>query len=115
MANGELPQGDGGTALPRDVQAFVVRLTSTEHHGPIQGIQGGDAVAQAWATRQAALLAYRTVLESTGIDPAAVLGSLLHMHHNRAAGIAPDAEATCRRLARAAALSWTIRTEGAKR
>ncbi|WP_286249403.1 lantibiotic dehydratase [Streptomyces graminofaciens] len=109
------PQSDGATALPRDVQALAVDLTSAQHHCPIQEIQGGDAVAQAWATRQAALLAYRTVLESTGIDPAAVLGALLHMHHNRAAGIAPDAEATCRRLARAAALSWTIRTEGAKR
>ncbi|MGW5134188.1 hypothetical protein [Streptomyces sp. NPDC004135] len=37
------------------------------------------------------------------------------MHHNRAAGIDPDAEATCRRLARAAALSWTTRAEGAPR
>jgi hypothetical protein len=37
------------------------------------------------------------------------------MHHNRVAGIDPTAEATCRRTARAAALSWTVRTEGTLR
>ena len=39
-----------------------------------------------------------------------VVESLLHMHHNRAIGIAPDSERTCRRLARQAALAWRTRT-----
>ncbi|TQE20741.1 bacteriocin biosynthesis protein [Streptomyces ipomoeae] len=109
------PKSDGTTALPRDAQALVVRLSSGEHLHPILELPGGHTVARAWGMRRTALRAYRTALETTGTDPAAVLPSLLHMHHNRTAGIAPDAEATCRRLARTAALSWTVRTEGAMR
>jgi thiopeptide-type bacteriocin biosynthesis protein len=40
----------------------------------------------------------------TDIDT--ILEALLHMHHNRALGIDRDGEATCRRLARQAALTW---------
>ncbi|MFJ6138264.1 lantibiotic dehydratase [Kitasatospora sp. NPDC092286] len=76
----------------------------------------GTSITEAWARRRAALDAYRrrlTVLD--GPHPDSVLASLLHMHHIRAAGIDPDAERACHRLARAAALSWTTRTHGALR
>ncbi|MGH3991884.1 MAG: hypothetical protein ACRDSN_05405 [Pseudonocardiaceae bacterium] len=39
-----------------------------------------------------------------------MLVDLLHMHHNRVAGIDAADERVCLRLARAAALSWTRRT-----
>ncbi|WP_236062130.1 thiopeptide-type bacteriocin biosynthesis protein [Actinacidiphila acididurans] len=105
-----LPRNDG-QAPPRPVQALALRLA-----GP-DGAQSlaDPAVAQAWELRRTALDRYRGALESAGIDPADVLPSLLHMHHNRVAGIDPDAETTCRRLARAAALSWSVRPEGALR
>ncbi|AUY50465.1 lantibiotic dehydratase [Streptomyces sp. CB01881] len=74
----------------------------------------GTGITEAWARRRAALDAYRRRLIVLDGPPAdTVLTSLLHMHHIRAAGIAPDAERACRRLARAAALSWTTRTHGA--
>ncbi|MET9293063.1 lantibiotic dehydratase [Streptomyces sp. NPDC003077] len=105
-----------GTPAPRNVQAEANRLSATAYdQHPIRELAGGDRVAAAWDARHRALDGYRKVLDATGTDPAAVLPSLLHMHHNRVAGIDRDAEATCRRLARAAALSWTARTEGAVR
>ncbi|WP_435271178.1 lantibiotic dehydratase C-terminal domain-containing protein [Streptomyces sp. 1222.5] len=75
----------------------------------------GAHVAGTWALRRRHLGEYRQVLEEAAIEPASVLFSLLHMHHNRAVGIAPDTESTCRRLARTAALSWSARAEGAPR
>lgn len=62
-------------------------------------------VNEAWQARAAALADYRRQLPIQP-DTDAILESLLHMHHNRAIGIDPDAERTCRRLARQAALTW---------
>lgn len=69
------------------------------------------AVDQAWRARADALAVYRKhpPLDAT-MD--VVLESLLHMHHNRAIGIDPDSERTCRRLARQAALTWRARQQG---
>jgi thiopeptide-type bacteriocin biosynthesis protein len=108
-----LPKNDGDAAS-RDVVATAIQLTGPGH-AFLRSLPGGDTVATAWALRQRALATYRQALETADADPAAVLPSLLHMHHNRATGIDPDGEATCRRLARAAALSWTARVEGATR
>lgn len=109
------PQANGGP-VARDVVTAALRLCSPDgHQTALRDLTGGDRVATAWTGRRHTLAAYRQALEASGTDPAAVLPSLLHLHHNRAAGIAPDAEATCRRLARAAALSWTRRTQGAPR
>ncbi|MFF7290870.1 lantibiotic dehydratase [Streptomyces griseorubiginosus] len=105
-----------GDAAARDVQTMTVRLADADPHRPaLRELPRGDHVVSVWALRRSALAEYRQALGAAGVDPAVVLPSLLHMHHNRVAGIAPAAEPTCRRLARAAALSWTIRTEGAKR
>ncbi|MBQ0984070.1 lantibiotic dehydratase [Streptomyces sp. F63] len=103
-------------AAARDVLAAAVRLTTPGHgYAALQALPDGDQVARTWNLRRGALAAYRQALSAHGPEPVAVLPSLLHMHHNRTAGINPDGEATCRRLARAAALSWTARTEGALR
>ena len=105
-----------GDAVPRDVLRVAVRLAEPDPaRRALHDLPGGDRVAAAWSLRRDALAAYRNALEGHGLDEAAVLPSLLHMHHNRTSGIAPEAEATCRRLARAAALSWATRTEGASR
>jgi len=72
------------------------------------------AVADARRARAAALSAYRQTLP-TDIDTEVVLESLLHMHHNRALGIDPDREATCRRLARQAALAHRVQQAGGDR
>jgi thiopeptide-type bacteriocin biosynthesis protein len=78
-------------------------------------ISGGQVPAdwatdlvQAWQVRADALAAYRKELPpEANLD--AVLESLLHMHHNRAIGIDPESERSCRRLARHAALAWRAR------
>ncbi|GGM20795.1 hypothetical protein GCM10010129_76340 [Streptomyces fumigatiscleroticus] len=110
-----LPRTDS-TRPPRHVQAVALNLSAAERGpAPLHALPGGQRVARAWHLRRDALAAYRQALQTAGRDPADVLPSLLHMHHNRVAGIDRDAEATCRRLARAAAWSATARTRGAAR
>ncbi|UCM88935.1 lantibiotic dehydratase [Streptomyces marincola] len=106
-----------GTAPARDLQHRAIHLSAPDTDlATLHSLPGGDRVAATWARRRTALEQYRTALTHEGnADPLAVLPSLLHMHHNRAAGIDPDGEATCRRLARTAALSWTARHQGAPR
>lgn len=77
----------------------------------LTAVPGGPAIAAAWTPRRHALARYRARLTGAdGINPDMVLDSLLHAHHLRAVGIDSDDERTCRRFARAAALSWRART-----
>lgn len=100
-----------GTAVPHDLQALALRLSEPNRQNGLTDLDGGAAVASAWEARSRALTRYRQSL--VGDSPETVLPSLLHMHHNRVAGIDSTAEATCRRMARAVALAWTQCTEGA--
>ncbi|WP_226966893.1 lantibiotic dehydratase [Streptomyces phaeolivaceus] len=105
-----------GEMPSRDLQALAIQLTAPDSDfAALRALPGGERVVTAWANRRAALETYRTALADHGAEPTDVLPSLLHMHHNRAAGIDPDNETICRRLARTAALSWSARTEGAPR
>jgi lantibiotic biosynthesis protein len=95
------------SAPDRAVRDLVVRLALHTAPGAIPTALGGDpTVTQLWDRRSAALAAYRARLP-VGTDTDQVLESLLHMHHNRLAGIDRDRETGCRRLARHAALAWT--------
>lgn len=91
------------TAADRTVAGQAVRLAQRSTLGNLPGWPGD--VAGAWQVRAATLASYRWQLPSDA-DTDAALESLLHMHHNRAIGIDPDGEMTCRRLARQAALTW---------
>ncbi|MER7787717.1 lantibiotic dehydratase [Streptomyces sp. NPDC097640] len=105
-----------GEAPARDLQAQTTGMSAPDTDlAALRALPGGEGVATTWAHRRGALETYRAALADDGGDPTTVLPFLLHMHHNRAAGIDPDGEATCRRLARAAAISWTARTKGALR
>lgn len=109
---GYLPRGDG-EAAPRHVQALALQLTNEDGSlHTLNDLGGGASVAEAWEMRRSTLEQYRRALDAEHVEPVGVLPSLLHMHHNRVAGIDREAEATCRRIARAAALSWTARPEG---
>jgi thiopeptide-type bacteriocin biosynthesis protein len=80
----------------------------------LRAIPGGEDIVASWTRRRDALATYRTALAAAGeIAPDSVLSDLLHLHHARMAGIAPDNERLCRRLARAAALSWVTYMRGA--
>ncbi|MGH3752944.1 MAG: lantibiotic dehydratase [Pseudonocardiaceae bacterium] len=80
--------------------------------GTLREVPGwAGAVDHAWQASADALAAYRKQLPpDTDLDR--VVESLLHMHHNRAIGIDPDSERTCRRLARQAALAWRTHHQG---
>ncbi|NJP65343.1 lantibiotic dehydratase [Streptomyces spiramenti] len=102
-----------GAAAPRPTQDLARRLTDRHEAGhALNEFPEGNAVQDSWKNRQEALADYRRALDTARLDPADVLPSLLHMHHNRVAGIDPDAEARCRRTARAAALSRSVRHQG---
>ena len=100
-------------APARDVHDEAVRLA--DPHGgwaALRGTPGGDEIAKAWSRRRTALAAYRARLLDAGDvdpDPDTVLAALLHMHHIRMNGVDEEAERSCRRLARVAALAWAAR------
>ncbi|MER7000323.1 lantibiotic dehydratase [Streptomyces sp. NPDC000410] len=101
-----------GPATGREIQDAAMRLADPgDGFAALRDIPGGEDVVAAWERRRTALAAYRSRLagEDDGPDPASVLGALLHMHHNRAAGIDEDAERACLRMARSVALSWAAR------
>ncbi|MGH3903775.1 MAG: thiopeptide-type bacteriocin biosynthesis protein [Pseudonocardiaceae bacterium] len=97
-------------ATDRAVTDQAIRLATDM--GVLRELPGwAGAVERAWQARADALAAYRKQLPPDA-DVDRVLESLLHMHHNRAIGIDPDSEGTCRRLARRAALTWRTRHQG---
>lgn len=103
-----------GPATERAVRDHAVRLADPrDEWAAVRAMHGGGDIADSWESRRTALTAYRSALAGSGQHhPARVLADLLHLHHVRMAGVSPDAERDCLRLARAAALSWTARTQG---
>ncbi len=101
-------------APAREVHDQATCLTNPRNRrAALRAIPGGEQIATAWARRRTALAAYRdTLTHSGGIGVDSVLPALLHLHSIRMAGIDPDAERVCHRLARAAALSATARAQG---
>ena len=65
------------------------------------------AVRRAWHARASAAAEYTDRIGKHGGDTADVIGSLLHLHHNRVHGYDPASETTTYQLARAAALGHT--------
>ena len=98
-----------GNGTDRAVAGQAIRLAQPGALTDLPGFTG--EVAEAWQARTAALTAYRLQLPDDA-DTDGVVESLLHMHHNRAIGVDPDRERTCRRLARQAALVWQTRRAG---
>jgi lantibiotic biosynthesis protein len=100
----------GTTAVrDRDMLRQAIRLGGADtDRAALHILPGGPAVAAAWHARRQATAHYaaRLTPAATHVKPASVLTSLLHMHHVRAHGISPDAEALTHRLARAIALYW---------
>ncbi|GAA4693919.1 thiopeptide-type bacteriocin biosynthesis domain-containing protein [Promicromonospora umidemergens] len=69
-----------------------------------------NRLAAAWRARATAAGVYTERLHTDGVRAAPVIGSLLHMHHVRVAGIDPD-EAVTHKLARAIALKHAATQE----
>jgi thiopeptide-type bacteriocin biosynthesis protein len=96
-------------APDRTVADEVIRLTQPGALAQRPGWPG--QVAQAWHDRAESLAVYRSQLP-TDAQTDTVVESLLHMHHNRAIGVDPNSERTCRRLAHQAARAWQARQPG---
>ncbi|MEU6158828.1 lantibiotic dehydratase [Streptomyces sp. NPDC047130] len=98
-------------APSRPVDRSVAAVVRHEvRAGAPAGRGWSPVVAEAWDRRAEALADYRKFLPEE-LDPAAVLDSLLHMHHNRMRGVDRDDEAVCRQLARQAAVAALAREE----
>lgn len=100
-----------GPAPARQVHNEAMRLADPHRDfAALRALPGGEETVGAWIERRQALTAYSNHLTGEkGPAQDSVLNSLLHMHHIRTAGIHPTCERDCRRLARAAALSWLAR------
>lgn len=101
------------TPVPRPQFTETVRLADpSDDWAVLRGQPGGQAVVEAWADRNTALVAYRTHLpglDTPGIRPDDVLSSLLHVHFVRHLTVDFAEEAVCLYLTRAAALAWMSR------
>ncbi|MFJ8440895.1 lantibiotic dehydratase [Kitasatospora griseola] len=100
-------------ALPRAASRLAAELAGQPDR--LELTEEGRLLALVWGVRAKKLADYRRALGRDGeLEPADVLGSLLHLHHARAVGLSPASERTCHRLARAAALTLTARTARAE-
>lgn len=97
-------------------QAMV--LANLDADGPtLPAVPGGNGVAATWVVRRQAATTYASRLgeHEVGVTPASVAASVLHLHHIRAHGVEPDAEARTYRLARSIALAYAARRRPAPR
>ncbi len=107
-------------ALDRTIVRQAVRLAGSDDQTALRAIAGGPRIAAAWRARRDAATTYigTLAINDGHVRRSSAFGSLLHMHHVRAHGIAPAAERICHRVARSVALSWVARhdtSEGASR
>jgi thiopeptide-type bacteriocin biosynthesis protein len=63
---------------------------------------GGDLLLQSWRRRASQVAAYGRLVRQNVENPSDVFSSVLHMHHNRLAGIDPRAEQDAYAIARGA-------------
>lgn len=99
LAGRRLPPGKAAD------RATARTATTLAHNGELSTFGTLPAnLAPAWRQRAETVAAYRKTLDANA-NTTHVLESLLHIHHNRYRGIDRDSEATCRRLARRAALA----------
>ncbi len=97
------------TAFPKDGNREAFRrhraralplLDPTLQWDALAAQPGGERLRAAWWHRAEPLQRYGALLRDTGTDVAVPVGSLLHMHHNRLAGIDPRLEGDARAVAR---------------
>ncbi len=100
------------SAPSRAVYDETIALTTASLTPRAPGSPALDAsVAASWTVRRAALDAYRAALHGAEAPlPQDLLPDLLHLHHVRMCGPGLPEERAHLHLARAAALSWTART-----
>jgi lantibiotic biosynthesis protein len=102
LAGRRLPPGKAAS------RATARTVTTLARNGELSSFGTLPAdLASLWRHRAEAVAAYRKALDADA-NFTHILESLLHIHHNRYRGIDRDGEATCRRLARQAALARCV-------
>jgi thiopeptide-type bacteriocin biosynthesis protein len=115
-----LPAAAPRTSVARPVFNEALRIANPDGgFAALRAAPGGAAITGAWQPRDAALAAWRALLDvpgtaTAGIRPDDALRHVLHGHYIRAYGIDFDDEPVCLHLTRAAALAWTARTSRAR-
>ncbi len=99
LAGRRLPPGSAADRAIARTAAMLARNGELSSFGTLPG-----DLAPSWHQRAETVAAYRKTLDANA-DTTHILDSLLHIHHNRYRGIDRDSEATCRRIARQAALA----------
>lgn len=112
-----LPRSAAHSREARRRALTLARVDDPDPRDPydLAGVVGGAQITAAWQHRRIAARDYALRLAADPAAPAAdeVARSLLHLHHNRAAGIGPDNEARIYHLARAVALAAAARSGAA--
>lgn len=104
--------------VPRPV--FTQAQQLADPNGDFQALRrdpAGAVVVETWTRRSVSLADYRRHLpgpHTRGVDPDAVLDSLLHTHFLRSRGVNPRDKAVCLYLARTAALTFVARAKGSR-
>jgi thiopeptide-type bacteriocin biosynthesis protein len=99
------PIPTGPEPLDRDARRQTLVLAGNSDAVPA-------AVRRAWSVRADAAGEYADLLAGTGRDPAGILETLLHLHHNRVHGPGRAGEVLTYRLARACALRHRATSSG---
>jgi thiopeptide-type bacteriocin biosynthesis protein len=99
LAGRRLPRGSAADRAIARTAATLARNGELSSFGTLPA-----DLATSWRQRAETVAAYRKSLDANA-DTTHILDSLLHIHHNRYRGIDRDGEATCRRIARQAALA----------
>lgn len=98
-------------APQRAVYDQAIELANPYDRGALVALHGGERLLTCWEERRRVLAAWRDRLPAVStVPPVELLPDLLHLHHVRVAGLDLDSERACLHLARAAALSWTTRS-----
>ncbi|MEH1128362.1 lantibiotic dehydratase [Micromonospora sp. CPCC 206061] len=98
-------------APQRAVYDQAIELANPYDRSALAALPGGEQLLTCWEERRRVLAAWRDSLPAvSAVPPVELLPDLLHLHHVRVAGLDLDSERACLHLARAAALSWTARS-----
>ncbi|KAB2339290.1 lantibiotic dehydratase [Actinomadura rudentiformis] len=96
------PKGPRHKAFQQHRREAVRLLDPATGFAELACLPGGQALLESWRRRAELITAYGRSVREALDDPSDVFASVLHMHHNRLAGIDPYAEQDAYAIARGA-------------
>jgi thiopeptide-type bacteriocin biosynthesis protein len=96
------PKGPRHKAFQQHRREAVRLLNPATGRAELEELPGGQELLESWRRRAGLVAAYGESVREALDDPSDVFASMLHMHHNRLAGIDPYAEQDAYAIARGA-------------